>query len=74
MLKSNQIVSLKSTRPKLRPIEIKQEIIGKEDINIELFKKGFEVLISSLARPAINIFIKSPRAKINRFKMIQEYQ
>ncbi len=27
MLKSNQIVSLKSTRPKLRPIEIKQEII-----------------------------------------------
>lgn len=54
--------------------EIKQEIIGKEGINIELFKKGFEVLINNLARPAINIFIKSPRAKINRFKMIQEYQ
>jgi len=54
--------------------EIKQEIIGKEDINIELFKKGFEVLINNLARPAINIFIKSPRSKISRFKMIQEYQ
>lgn len=55
--------------------EIKEEIIGK-DANIEtlLFKKSFEVLIQSLARPAINIFIKNPRTKIVRIRMMEEYQ
>ncbi len=39
-----------------------------------LFKKSFEVLIQSLARPAINIFIKNPRTKIVRIRMMDEYQ
>jgi len=39
-----------------------------------LFKKSFEVLIQSLARPAINIFIKNPRTKIVRIRMMEEYQ
>ena len=55
--------------------EIKEELIGK-DVNIEtlLFKKSFEVLIQSLARPAINIFIKNSRTKIVRIRMMEEYQ
>lgn len=55
--------------------EIRQLMIGKnEDMEILLLKRSFDALIQRLARPATNIFLKYPRSRIERSKVLQEYQ
>ena len=54
--------------------EIRREMIGSDDMEEALMKKAFDSLIQRLARPATDIFLSYPRTKINRLKVLREYQ
>lgn len=55
--------------------EIRATMIGSnEEMENLLLKKSFDALIQRLARPATNIFLKYPRSRIERCKVLQEYQ
>lgn len=55
--------------------EVRETMIGKnEEMENLLLKKAFDALIQRLARPATNIFLKYPRSRIERSKVINEYQ
>jgi hypothetical protein len=54
--------------------EIRREMIGSDDLEEALMKKAFDSLIQRLARPATDIFLSYPRTKINRLKVLREYQ
>jgi hypothetical protein len=54
--------------------EIRDAIIGKDQILQEfLIKKGFDSLIQHLARPATDIFLRNPRSKNIRIKILIQY-
>ena len=55
--------------------EIRKEMIG-DDENIErlLMNRSFDSLIQRLARPATDIFLRFPRSKIQRIRIMQEFQ
>lgn len=55
--------------------EIRETLLGKnEEMEILLLKRSFDALVQRLARPATNIFLKYPRSKIERSKVLSEYQ
>ena len=55
--------------------EIRETLLGKnEEMEILLLKRSFDALVQRLARPATNIFLKYPRSKIERSKVLNEYQ
>lgn len=55
--------------------DIRKEIIGDDEIvEIKLMNRSFDSLIQRLARPATDIFLRFPRSKIQRIRIMQEFQ
>ena len=55
--------------------EIRSEMIGKdENLTRSLIQCSFDALIKRLARPAIDIFLRFPRSRVERLKVIKEFQ
>ena len=55
--------------------EIRKEMIGvDEGVEIKLMNRSFDSLIQRLARPATDIFLRFPRSKIQRIRVMQEFQ
>ena len=54
--------------------EIRSEMVGSSDMEESLLRKAFDSLIQRLARPATDIFLSYPRTKMNRLKVLREYQ
>ena len=54
--------------------EIRLEMLGEdEELEELLMKKEIDSLIQRLARPATDIFLKYPRSRENRLKVLREY-
>ncbi|RNA13273.1 dynamin family [Brachionus plicatilis] len=55
--------------------EIRTEMIGKnENMTSSLIQCSFDALIKRLARPATDIFLRFPRSRVERLKVIKEFQ
>lgn len=55
--------------------EIREEVICKdESVASGLIKCSFDALIKRLGRPCTDIFLRFPRSKIERIKVMQEFQ
>ncbi|CAF0816449.1 unnamed protein product [Brachionus calyciflorus] len=55
--------------------EIRKEMIGEDEkLANSLIQCSFDALIKRLARPATDIFLRFPRAKVERIKVLKEFQ
>lgn len=55
--------------------EIRKEVIGNDEkLANSLIQCSFDALIKRLARPATDIFLRFPRAEVERLKVIKEFQ
>lgn len=55
--------------------EIRKEMIGEDEkLANNQIQCSFDALIKRLARPATDIFLRFPRAKVERLKVLKEFQ
>jgi hypothetical protein len=55
--------------------EIRREMIGEDEIiENKLLQHSFDALIQRLGRPATDIFLRFPRSRVERIKVMQEFQ